>query len=49
MISATCVIDEKLYEEALPALKYRISADYGKINMAKSYTSEMDELCCNDS
>ena len=31
MISATCVIDEKLYEEALPALKYRISADYGKV------------------
>ena len=44
MIAATCVIDEKLYEEALPALKYRISADYGKVHMAKSYTSEMDDL-----
>ena len=44
MIAATYVIDEKLYEEALPALKYRISADYGKVHMAKSYTSEMDDL-----
>ena len=28
----------------MPALKYRISADYGKVHMAKSYTSEMDDL-----
>ena len=33
-----------MYEEALPALKYRISADYGKVHLAKSYTSEMDDL-----
>jgi len=44
MIAATCVIDEKLYEEALPALKYRISSDYGKVHLAKSYTSDMDDL-----
>ena len=36
MIAANYVIDDKLYEEALPALKYRISADYGKVHMAKS-------------
>lgn len=44
MIAANYVIDDKLYEEALPALKYRISADYGKVHMARSNSSEMDDL-----
>jgi two-component system, OmpR family, response regulator ChvI len=44
MIAASYVIDDKLYEEALPALKYRISSDYGKVHFAKSYTSDMDDL-----
>ena len=44
MIAASYVIDDKLYEEALPALKYRISSDYGKVHLAKSYTSDMDDF-----
>jgi CheY-like chemotaxis protein len=44
MIAANYVIDDKLYEEALPSLKYRISADYGKVHMARSNSSEMDDL-----
>ena len=44
MIAANYVIDDKLYEETLPAMKYRISADYGKVHVARSYSSEMDDL-----
>ncbi len=44
MIAANSVINDKLNEETLPAMKYRISVDYGKVNVAKSYTSEMDDL-----
>src|SRR6266498_5969845 len=34
MIAANSVINDKLYEEALPPLKYRISSDYGKMQIA---------------
>lgn len=44
MIAANSVINDKLYEEALPAVKYRISADYGKMQIAKSNASLNDDL-----
>jgi two-component system, OmpR family, response regulator ChvI len=44
MIAANSVIGDKLYEEILPVMKYRISADYGKVHVAKSYTSDADDL-----
>jgi CheY-like chemotaxis protein/class 3 adenylate cyclase len=44
MIAAHSVINDKLYEEALPELRYRISADYGKVQIAQSNTSLNDDL-----
>ncbi len=44
MIAANSVINDKLYEETLPAMKYRISVDYGKVHVAKSNTSGTDDL-----
>lgn len=44
MIAANSVINEKMYEESLPPIKYRISADYGKVQVAKSNTSVSDDL-----
>ena len=45
MISANPVINNKLYkEEGLPSLTYRISADYGRVEMAKSGTSQSFDL-----
>ena len=37
-------INAKLHEENLPSVNYRISADYGKVEVAKSATSETDDL-----
>jgi two-component system, OmpR family, response regulator ChvI len=37
-------INVKLNEENLPSVNYRISADYGKVEVAKSATSETDDL-----
>jgi two-component system, OmpR family, response regulator ChvI len=37
-------INVKLQEENLPTVNYRISADYGKVEVAKSLTSEADDL-----
>ena len=45
MIVASPVINDKLYnEEGLPSLNYRISADYGRVEMAKSRTSQSFDL-----
>ncbi|HYZ49436.1 MAG TPA: adenylate/guanylate cyclase domain-containing protein, partial [Nitrososphaeraceae archaeon] len=45
MIVASPVINEKLYkDEGLPSLNYRISADYGQVEMAKSRTSQSFDL-----
>ncbi len=44
MIAANTVINDKLYEESLPSMAYRISADYGKVAVAKSITSVSDDL-----
>ena len=44
MIAASTVINDKLYEESLPSMEYRISADYGKVAVAKSISSIGDDL-----
>jgi two-component system, OmpR family, response regulator ChvI len=40
MNAANSVISDKLEEESLPAMQYRISADYGKVEIAKTKTSQ---------
>ena len=44
MIEARNIINQKLYEEVLPSLSYRISADYGRVEVARSATSQSDDL-----
>jgi len=44
MIEARDTINEKLHEDGLPSLSYRISADYGRVEVARSTTSEVDDL-----
>ena len=43
-IAASDVMNAKLREEELPPLLYRISADYGRVEIAKSITSHTDDL-----
>jgi two-component system response regulator ChvI len=44
MLAAGDVINTKLSEEELTAVTYRISADYGKVEVAKSTTSQEEDL-----
>jgi two-component system, OmpR family, response regulator ChvI len=44
MIAVNPIINAKLKEEELPGLFYRISADYGKVEVAKSLTSTSEDL-----
>ena len=44
MVEAWDTINQKLHEEELPSLSYRISADYGRVEVAKSATSQSDDL-----
>ena len=44
MIEARNTINQKLHEEGLPSLSYRISADYGRVEVARSATSHSDDL-----
>jgi CheY-like chemotaxis protein len=44
MIEAHGIINMKLHEEKLPSVNYRISADYGRVEMAKSTTSMSDDM-----
>ena len=44
MIEARNIINQKLHEEVLPSLSYRISADYGRVEVARSATSQSDDL-----
>ena len=45
MISVNPIVNAKLQkEEALPNLSYRISADYGRVEVAKSLTSTSEDL-----
>ena len=44
MIAASRIIDITLGKEGLPPIKYRISADYGRVEVAKSTSSQCDDL-----
>ena len=44
MIEARNTINQKMHEEGLPSLSYRISADYGRVEVARSATSQSDDL-----
>ncbi|MDQ6668565.1 MAG: hypothetical protein M3Y53_10130, partial [Thermoproteota archaeon] len=44
MLAAGDVINTKLTEEELATVTYRISADYGKVEVAKSTTSQQEDL-----
>jgi CheY-like chemotaxis protein len=44
MIAASPIIDITLGKEGLPPIKYRISADYGRVEVAKSTSSQCDDL-----
>lgn len=44
MIAAYDVINSRMKEENLPPLNYRISADYGSIDIARSKSSQSEDL-----
>jgi two-component system response regulator ChvI len=44
MVNAHRLINAKLRELGLPPLNYRISADYGEVQLAKSVSSARDDL-----
>ena len=44
MIGARDTINRRLHEEGLPAVSYRISADYGRVEVAKSATSVENDM-----
>ena len=44
MIAVNPTINVKLKQELLPSLSYRISADYGRVEVAKSLTSTSEDL-----
>lgn len=44
MIAARCALNAQLSEEKLPPLSYRISADYGRVELAVSRTSRTEDL-----
>jgi class 3 adenylate cyclase len=44
MIEASPIINTKIREGGLAPLNYRISADYGKVEMARSMTSTSDDM-----
>ena len=44
MISAGTVLNTRMYEEGLPSINYRISADYGRMEIVRSAISENDDL-----
>ena len=44
MLAVNPIMNVKLKEKGLPDLSYRISADYGKVEVAKSLTSTSEDL-----
>lgn len=44
IIEASPIINTKVQEEGLSSLNYRISADYGRVETARSMTSTSDDL-----
>ncbi len=54
MLESYCYINKRAHADELPAINYRISADYGRMEVARSMTStSLDlfgftmNLCCN--
>ncbi len=44
MIGSRCDINTKLYQEKIPPLSFRVSADYGKVTLAKSSDSSYHDI-----
>jgi class 3 adenylate cyclase len=44
MLAVHPIMNVKLKDKGLPELSYRISADYGKVEIAKSLTSTSEDL-----
>lgn len=44
IIAVNPIINAKLHEDLLPPLYYRISVDYGRVEVAKSLTSTTEDL-----
>jgi CheY-like chemotaxis protein len=44
MMESRNTINQRLHEEGLPYVSYRISADYGRVEVARSATSQTDDL-----
>jgi CheY-like chemotaxis protein/class 3 adenylate cyclase len=44
IIAARDIVNSKLYEEKLPSLNYRISAEYGTVEFAQSVSSKNQDL-----
>jgi class 3 adenylate cyclase len=44
MIAAHGMINSKMQSESLPSINYRISADYGELHLAKSSSSQGEDL-----
>lgn len=44
LIDARPIINTRLYQEGLSAVNYRISADYGRVEVARSMSSKEDDL-----
>jgi two-component system, OmpR family, response regulator ChvI len=44
MISAGTVLNTRMYEEGLPSINYRISADYGRMEIVRSGISQNEDL-----
>ena len=44
MSAASGVLNAKMLRESLPPIQYRISADYGEVSIAKSISSQSEDL-----
>jgi class 3 adenylate cyclase len=44
LIATRCTINRKLYEERLAPISYRISANYGRVEVVRSASSQSDDL-----
>ncbi len=44
MIEARCIINTKLYQEKIPPISFRASADYGKVTLANSSNSSYHDI-----
>jgi class 3 adenylate cyclase len=44
MIASNMIINEKMHDEDLPSINYRVSMDYGSVMIAKSLNSVIDDI-----